>query len=507
MRRAPPANHPTPVRRDPRPYQIVVLGGLIVYGTTVLDFGINAAVAAVLLATAQLVQFLATRALGMPRFDPKSALISALSLILLLRTNSLWLAALIATVTIASKFVLRCSRGGNHVGAAPTPPRAGRQERARHSVTSRKRSAARAVAAGHSSTPHKTVGSLGCKRSTGASKHIWNPTNFGLAVGMLVTDAVWVSPGQWGTAAIFAFLLAGLGILVTHRAARSDVTWAFLGAYGTLILGRALWQGDPLTIPLHQLESGGLLIFAFFMISDPKTTPNTRLGRIAFATLVASVASFIQFGLFRPNGLIWALFLCAPAVPLIDTLLPGRRYRWSAVLQAGDANDAARLTTPTPGAEGPGYATSPIRVKRTLEKTTPGAEGPGYATSPIRVKRTLEKTTPGAEGPGYATSPIRVKRTLEKTTPGAEGPGYATSPIRVKRTLEKTTPGAEGPGYATSPIRVKRTLEKTTPGAEGPGYATSPIRVKRTLEKPTPGAEGPGYATSPIRVKRTEVFS
>jgi len=41
--------------------------------------------------------------------------------------------------------------------------------------------------------------------------------------------------------------------------------------------------GEPMTIPFHRLESGSLLLFTFFMISDPKTTPDSRIGRIAFA--------------------------------------------------------------------------------------------------------------------------------------------------------------------------------------------------------------------------------
>ena len=103
------------------------------------------------------------------------------------------------------------------------------------------------------------------------------------------------------------------------RAARADVTLAFLAFYVGLLFTRALWLGDPLTIPLHQIESGALLIFAFFMISDPKTTPDSRTGRIIYALLVALAALYVQFGFFRPNGPLWGLIACAPLVPLIDS--------------------------------------------------------------------------------------------------------------------------------------------------------------------------------------------
>jgi Na+-translocating ferredoxin:NAD+ oxidoreductase RnfD subunit len=150
----------------------------------------------------------------------------------------------------------------------------------------------------------------------------------GIVAMMLATGRVWVSPGQWGRAAFLAFLVACLGGLVVNRAARSDVTYAFLASYLAVLFGRALWLGQPASIPLHQLGSGAFLIFTFFMISDPKTTPDSRAGRVLIALLVALGAGFVHFVLFRPNGLILSLAILSPAVPLIDRLLPGTRYAW-----------------------------------------------------------------------------------------------------------------------------------------------------------------------------------
>jgi hypothetical protein len=152
---------------------------------------------------------------------------------------------------------------------------------------------------------------------------------------MLLTDRVWVSPGQWGSGAWFGFLLACLGGLVINRAARSDVTYAFLGFYLAILFGRSLWLGEPMSIPWHRLQSGAFLLFAFFMISDPKTTPDTRAGRILFALLVALGAGWVHFVLFRTNGLIWSLALFSLTVPLIDRVLPGKRYEWARLAHMG----------------------------------------------------------------------------------------------------------------------------------------------------------------------------
>lgn len=268
------ANRISASLRDPRYYQIAVLSSLLTYGITVLDFGIRWQNALLIVATALAVQFAGTVYARLPRFDPLSPLITALSLTLLLRTDMASVAVLAAGMAIGSKFLLRY-RG----------------------------------------------------------KHIFNPANFALVALMLASDHAWVSSGQWGSAALGAFVLACLGFLVLTRAKRAETTIAFILFYGALLFGRAVWLDDPYSIPLHQLQNGALLIFAFFMISDPKTTPNTALGRVLYAGLVAGVAYTIQFIYYQPNGPILALIMCAPVVPLIDAFFRGRIYRWE---QAAD---------------------------------------------------------------------------------------------------------------------------------------------------------------------------
>jgi Na+-transporting NADH:ubiquinone oxidoreductase subunit NqrB len=272
---------------DPRLYQIGTLAALLVYGIGWLDFDITAPRVALLLATTLAAQWTGDQLLrtGAPfRSTARSALISGLSLCLLLRTNRADLAVAAAAVTIAGKFLIRV--GG---------------------------------------------------------KHIFNPTNSGIVAMLLVTNQVWVSPGQWGATAFLAFLLACAGSIVVSRATRADVTLAFAAFYCALLFARSIYVGEPLAIPLHRLQSGALLLFTFFMISDPKTTPDSRAGRIAFAALVAFAAWYVQFRLFRTNGLLWSLAACAPLVPIIDRVAPGRRYAWKMPQSISTAVPALRV--------------------------------------------------------------------------------------------------------------------------------------------------------------------
>jgi Na+-transporting NADH:ubiquinone oxidoreductase subunit NqrB len=304
--------------RDPRDYQISVLGGLLAYGLLILRFDIGWPQVLLTLGSALLVQWACTAIWRLPRFDPKSALISGLSLCLLLRTNALWLVVVAALIAIGSKFLLRI-RG----------------------------------------------------------KHVFNPTNFGLVMLLLTTHAAWVSPGQWGNVAFFGFLMACLGGLVVHRALRSDVACAFAIAYASLLIGRSLYVGEPLTIPLHRLQSGGLLLFTFFMISDPRTTPNTRTGRMLFAAIVAFGAWYVQFRLFRTNGLLWSLAACAMLTPLLDWLLPGARYEWP-----GSAARRATASPTAPSAAVPAAVPSAIQASTSLDLSlVPAGHGPSLTAT------------------------------------------------------------------------------------------------------------------------------
>lgn len=254
--------------KDPRHYQITALTTLIAIGVTQYAFGLPWWHVAAVVSSALMTQLVCSKLVGI-KFDARSPLISSLSLTLLLRTGSVWLSLAAGMIAIGSKFVLRWK-----------------------------------------------------------GKHIFNPANFAICVLALLSSSAWVSPGQWGAAPWLAIALFGIGGAVTRKASRWDVSFAFLFSFAALVFGRALYLGDPLSIPLHQLQSGALLIFAFFMISDPKTTPDRRLARVIYAALVALIGFIIAFFFHNSAGVIFALILTAPLVPLFDRIFKGARYYW-----------------------------------------------------------------------------------------------------------------------------------------------------------------------------------
>jgi len=265
-------------RVDARLYQIAALGALLTINIGGLDFGARLWPSALAVTAALATQAACSRLAGLKRIDLRSALITGLSLSLLLRDDLPALHAAAGVIAIAAKFALRLD-----------------------------------------------------------GKHIWNPAGFAIVVLLLGTNHVWISPGQWGASVWFAALLAFLAVFVLQAARRADIALFFLGCHAALLFARAMWLGDPAAIPLHQLQSGSLLLFAFFMISDPKTTPDARLGRFLFALAVAGLAHWLAFFMQMRPALYLALVALAPAVPLLDRLFNAERFAWTAQPQPGSS--------------------------------------------------------------------------------------------------------------------------------------------------------------------------
>jgi Na+-transporting NADH:ubiquinone oxidoreductase subunit NqrB len=255
---------------DARYFQIAALGCLLAINMTLVDFGARLLPSIVAIGSALLAQWACARLAGLPQLDLRSPLITGLSLSLLLRADAIWLYAAAGGIAIVSKFVLRVD-----------------------------------------------------------GKHIWNPAGFAIVVLLLTSNGVWISPGQWGTEVWFAALSGFLAILVLGAARRADIAFFFFASHAGLLLARAWWLGDPLGIPLHQLQSGSPLIFTFFMISDPRTAPDSALGRFLFAFAVALLAHYMAFFMQMRPALYFALIALSPATLVIDWLIPARRFTWA----------------------------------------------------------------------------------------------------------------------------------------------------------------------------------
>lgn len=258
---------------DARLFQVGFQAALLTAGVLLRDFSLLPAQMALALLAATATQAFWLRFFGLAGVGYLSPLITGFGLALLLRADNLWVHPLAACLAISGKFLIRV-RG----------------------------------------------------------RHVFNPANFGVGAALLCLPGAWVSPGQWGNDLGIAVWLVALGATVAQRARRDDAAWLFLAVFLGLVATRLLLLGYPAAraweIFCHQALNGALLLFAFFMISDPMTLPDRPAVRRLHVALVAVFAFVWQFVLYRPNGALWALLCLAPLVPLENFRWPGIRHNW-----------------------------------------------------------------------------------------------------------------------------------------------------------------------------------
>jgi enediyne biosynthesis protein E5 len=266
---------------DARWFQIAFLASLLVFGAWARDFALSSAQVGFTFLAALASQAFWQHRLSLPGRRSwqgyLSALVSSLGIAILVRSENLWVHPLLAALAMSTKYLLRAG-----------PPQ--------------------------------------CR------SHLLNPANFAAFAAWAWMPGAWLSPGQWGSESLAALWFFGLGGLVTQRISRWDVSLSFLTSWAGLLAVRLWWLDYDSAIALgmwvQQISNGTVLLFAFFMISDPMTTPQHRGARIAYAVTVALAAFVWQWVFFRPHGLIVMLFFASFTVPLINYLLPKARFKW-----------------------------------------------------------------------------------------------------------------------------------------------------------------------------------
>lgn len=268
-------------RLDARWFQIAFLASFLLFGALARDFALSWTQVAGCFAAGLTTQALWLWGLRLPQRQSwhgyLSAMVSCFGICILVRSETLWAHPLLACLAMSSKFVLR-------------------------------------------------AGPVACR------SHILNPANFAAFAAWAWVGGCWLSPGQWGADTLSALWFLALGGLVTQRIARWDVSVTFLLVWAVLLALRILLLGyawDPgAAMWLQEIGNGATVLFAFFMISDPMTTPQHRGARLLYVTAVASSAFTWQYICFKPHGLIVALFACSWFVPVINTLYRRDRFTW-----------------------------------------------------------------------------------------------------------------------------------------------------------------------------------
>lgn len=134
----------------------------------------------------------------------------------------------------------------------------------------------------------------------------------------ILTQPIFSTLGGHGSEMVaLGFLIGGLYLL-----ASKIISWHLPVVFlGTLFLIAGIFHvadSAHYVSPVFHLFSGAAMLGAFFILTDPITSPTTRKGKFIFAAGVALLTYLIRvYGAF-PDGIAFATLLMNICVPLID---------------------------------------------------------------------------------------------------------------------------------------------------------------------------------------------
>ena len=363
-------------------------------------------------------------------------------------------------------------------------------------------------------------------------RHFFNPSNFGLVLCFLLLgpdladplEFWWGPMGPWLALALAIIVAGGFAILLRLRllgiAIGFWVTFAaclgVLAATGHAMTAR--WHLGPVSDWYFWrvlVFSPEILVFLFFMITDPKSIPAGKVGRRVYAVSLGLLAALLiapQTNEFRSKvAVLAALALVCAAQPLIEVFLAvararglsgralgavvARRAALGAAALVGAVGFTGLLVVAGVPARSSAAATIPssVAANELLAVTVLPAKGlvpidRGTAQQIARDvvadlhiesnalrRRDLDRATAGADGDRLAA--------LWRQIRAATGRTIVVPHYLVERTSVTLEPG-DGQAPPTVVARLAGTVELTTYAGSPPTveHRGAPARFSRTFE-------------------------
>ncbi|WP_404337957.1 enediyne biosynthesis protein UnbU [Sphingomonas sp. MMS12-HWE2-04] len=170
----------------------------------------------------------------------------------------------------------------------------------------------------------------------GASRHFLNPSNFGIALTLVLFPTIGISaPYQFAeniTGAIdwlLPLVIVTTGSMINIKLTRRlPLIGAWLAGFAAQAAIRAAIFGTPLAAGLAPMTGFAFVLFTFYMVTDPATTPESARNQRFFGAAVAFTYGLLMMA-HIVFGLFFALVIVTGVRGIFLTLVEWQR-RWSA---------------------------------------------------------------------------------------------------------------------------------------------------------------------------------
>jgi Na+-translocating ferredoxin:NAD+ oxidoreductase RnfD subunit len=151
----------------------------------------------------------------------------------------------------------------------------------------------------------------------GNSRHFFNPSNVGITATLLAFPWVGIAQpymftenlrgaGDWILPAV---IVCSGSFLNTKFTRKVPLILAWLGGFALQAAIRHFLFGNLFWPSLNPMTGVAFLLFTFYMVTDPATTPNTVRGQVAFGLAVA-----MSYGALMALHVVFGLFFALTAV-------------------------------------------------------------------------------------------------------------------------------------------------------------------------------------------------
>jgi Na+-translocating ferredoxin:NAD+ oxidoreductase RnfD subunit len=143
------------------------------------------------------------------------------------------------------------------------------------------------------------------------SRHFLNPSNFGITVTLLLFPWVGIAPPYqftenldgWADWFLPLLIICTGSFLNTRFTKKIPLILGWVGGFILQACLRSYFLGLPLVPALLPMTGVAFILFTFYMITDPGTTPNQPKEQIIFGASVAAV-----YGLLMINHIVFGMF-------------------------------------------------------------------------------------------------------------------------------------------------------------------------------------------------------
>jgi hypothetical protein len=301
--------------------------------------------------------------------------------------------------------------------------------------------------------------------------HVFNPSNFGLVLCFLVLGPALADPLDFWWGPMSAALALALVIIVVGG-------FAILSRLGLLLMAVAFWlvfvaavavvaaTGHAMTARWHLGPVDGLhfwavlafspeiLVFLFFMLTDPKTVPRGRRERVLFGVAVALLAALLIAAApteFWAKVAVLAALAIVCAVRALAAIAPSLRPapgRLVALLAAGllayaGALVVAGVQTRPDAAEAARPAAKPAWVPRVVVRPSRGVDSRLDRATAVQIATDLQRRLPAS----------RLRRAVLWLEPGSDQFALIVARLEGNGSVETVEVALSPSGYKVARIR------------------------------------------------------